>query len=62
MAIFDINFRPSAFACLCIEADSLEHAEEIAEQEIAKLSKKELFERLQAAIDYEGWEIEVEEA
>lgn len=59
--LFDINFRPSAFACLCIEADSIEQAEEIAEQEIAKLSKKELFRRLQDAIDYEGWEIEVEE-
>lgn len=55
--IYDINFTLEEPACMTVEAHSLKEAREVGEEELNKISKKELIERLLAAVDYGGLKI-----
>ena len=57
MAKYDVWFTPECSACIIIEANSYEEAQEIAEEELNNMDSEEMMRRIADAVDFMGVKI-----
>ena len=58
MALYDVYFRLVEAACLVVEATDESNAREVAERELANMSKKDILDRLYYALDFWGVKVD----